>query len=582
MADFSREPKTSFPNAQELFCETCGAAFLFRGYEQETFAKRGWAVPKRCPVCRRAERERRAEAAELLERGKRQRERAEEQKLFEARLKDWKVVAKEDIRPDNDRVLYVIGNGFDLLHGVPSSYYGFRDFLGKHNELRFFLEQFLTVEDIWTDFENALAHFDIKAMCGEFSVDNWMDQFDAYEKDAGGSAFFMAAETAANPILSVANELHHRLRMWVESLSVETPDRPLRNIFRDGKVLCFNYTEFVETLYGVSEKNICYIHGCRRKKKGQPNQTLVLGHMPGASDGAYEFDEDGSVKTRDPYRRFMLKAAQEQALYYVTECDEMLTKNSGEIIAAHEAFFADLNQIEKIIVIGHSLAPVDEVYFTEIASRLSNFKGTQWFFGCYGLNDLRRLERMLAVLGLERSAVSVFRTDDIRVTTPKEKRAPRAAVNAAVEKTRCVSKDGRWAVKTAGYTLTVIHRDSRKTDFSVMFSSYVGDAFFVPSGEYLFAVLRGVDPGVFLFHIADGRWSFVNELKGIPNQGVVTPRLRRVFLTATKIVFVYHSRVRSYSLSDGALVSNRALRDAEKFSYEGEEITRLFIKKKYA
>lgn len=113
-----------------------------------------------------------------------------------------------------------------------------------------------------------------------------------------------------------------------------------------------------------------------------------------------------------------------------------------------------------------------------------------------------------------------------------------------------------------------------------MFSGYVSDAFFVPSEEYLFAVIRGVDPGVFLFRMADDHWSFVNELESIRNQSVMNPRLHHVFLTAREIIFVYNSRVRSYSLADGMLASNRGLRNAGSFSYDGEEITYLFLKKK--
>lgn len=580
MADLSKGARNSIPNARELFCNTCGEAFVFRRCEQEVFAQHGWVDPKRCPTCRKAERELRKREVERQESQKWQREKAAEKELFEALLKDWKVITKEDIHPENDHVLYIIGNGFDLMHGVRSSYYAFRDFLGKHNSLLFALEKFLTTEDIWVDFEDALAHFDMQAMCSKFLVDNWLDTFEAYNKDAGASTFFLAAEAAANPILTVAYELQRSLRMWVETLSVGTADRPLRNMFRNGKVLCFNYTEFVETLYGVSENNVCYIHGCQRKKKYHPKETLILGHMPGASNDAYDFDDDISVKTKDQYNFYILEEAQEQVFRLVAECDEALTKNCRDIITAHEAFFASLNKIEKIIVIGHSLAPVDEAYFAEVASRLPDIRNTQWYFGCYSLHDLERLKQLLAALGLKKAAVSVFRTDDITVTPLKGKQVPALPQNQTSEKIRCISNDGKWAVKTAGYSLLIINRKKRETDYKTMFSACVSNAFFVPSGEYLFAVIRGVDPGVLLFRITDSHWSFVNELEGIPNQGVVNPRLRRVFLSVREIVFVYHSRVRSYSLTNGTLVFNRGLRNAESLSYDGEEISHLFLKRK--
>ena len=42
-------------------------------------------------------------------------------------------------------------NGFDLMHGVSSSYYNFRDFLGKESELRKQLEEWNLEEDLWAD-----------------------------------------------------------------------------------------------------------------------------------------------------------------------------------------------------------------------------------------------------------------------------------------------------------------------------------------------------------------------------------------------------------------------------------------------
>ncbi|HHV19544.1 MAG TPA: hypothetical protein GXZ27_12010 [Thermoanaerobacterales bacterium] len=46
---------------------------------------------------------------------------------------------------DPDTTLFVIGNGFDIMHGVPSSYYNFRDTIGKNNILRFTLETYILI-----------------------------------------------------------------------------------------------------------------------------------------------------------------------------------------------------------------------------------------------------------------------------------------------------------------------------------------------------------------------------------------------------------------------------------------------------
>ena len=573
----NRAPK---PIAQELSCDSCGGAFIFRSREQEPYTQRGWTTPKHCPACRAVMRERLRCEAEQQERRKWAQKKAEDKALFEIQLKDWRVVSKDDIRPQNDQVLYIIGNGFDLMHNVRSSYYAFRDSLGKQSRLRYSLEHFLTPEDIWADFEAALAHFNIKAMCGQFAVSDWLDVFDAYDEDSSASDFFLAVEAAANPILTVVNELPHRFRTWVETLSIGTEDRPLLNMFRNGKVLCFNYTEFVETLYGVSKDNVCYIHGCRQKRKYHPKEKLILGHMPGASEKEYAFIDSALAEPKDPHKQYLIDAAQEHVFRLVAESDEELTKHCRDIIAAQELFFSGLNKIEEVIVIGHSFSPVDWDYFSEVASRLPDIKKVHWYFGCHGLRDLDNLKQLLTKLGIERSVVSVFRTDNI-VTTPLKGGTPSSLVSAGpVKKMRCTSPDGRWMVKTAGCSLSIVDMSKQETNYETMFSSSISNACFAPSGEYLFAVIRGADPGVFLFRVVDDYWHLVNELESIQHQSVLNSRLNHVYLTAQEISFVYNNRVRNYSLSDGTLVSNYALRNAGNFSYDGEEISRLFLRRR--
>ena len=49
--------------------------------------------------------------------------------------------------------LCIIGNGFDLAHGTPSSYYSFRDYVkAKDRKLFDTIEQFIHIDDFWGDF----------------------------------------------------------------------------------------------------------------------------------------------------------------------------------------------------------------------------------------------------------------------------------------------------------------------------------------------------------------------------------------------------------------------------------------------
>lgn len=92
----------------------------------------------------------------------------------------------------------------------------------------------------------------------------------------------------------------------------------------------------------------------------------------------------------------------------------------------------------------------------------------------------------------------------------------------------------------------------------------------------MFAIIHGSNQGVLLFKIVSNHWSFVNELESIPNQSLVNRRLNHVFLTNQDITFVYNNRTRKYSLADGSLLSNKALRNARNYVYDGKDVSQFF------
>ena len=60
-----------------------------------------------------------------------------------------------------DNVLYIIGNGFDLHHGVASSYASFCKWLKKHDfELYDLYETVCSYDALWSDFETSMAYVD--------------------------------------------------------------------------------------------------------------------------------------------------------------------------------------------------------------------------------------------------------------------------------------------------------------------------------------------------------------------------------------------------------------------------------------
>ena len=495
-------------------------------------------------------------------------------KSFEENLKEWNLLSLEEMGESvKEGSLYVIGNGFDMLHGVRSSYYDFSRTLGKRSTVRFYLEKYLKVDDLWADFEGALGKINIEAMCQPYIIDNFLDINGAYDEDAGAAEIYMSAEMAVEPIISMSTELMDRFRKWIGSLHTNTIDRPLCNVIKDGKVLNFNYTEFVEDLYGADAGNICYIHGCR-KKTDRGRQRLILGHIPGANDAAYEFEDDYSAIDNLDEHAQLLYDVQQIALQMVVEADDTLTKKCKEIIQSNQPFFDGLADIRQIVTIGHSLYPVDWDYFAEIIKCNKDRNRMQWFFGCYGNGDLERVQTFINTFGINKDQVAIFRTDTIPVTLLADNKREKSKANVKHRKVLASSEDGRWQVVREGRKVNIIDRTANSCSCSRMFLTYMSGAVFDCSGMVLLLVARGLGAGVFLFRFANGEWQYRGELEPIPHQGVITKRLQKILLRDNRLIFVYNSRIRKYDVETGKLVYNKAVRHA--FESEGEDLTQKF------
>lgn len=524
-------------------CKTCGKEFLCN--TKETY----------CRICNKKWHQEQEMLRKEADDKKWQEEKKKQEALFEQKILNYHPIEIADICP-SVKTLYIIGNGFDLMHRVPSSYYSFRDSLGKRNGLRESLELALTEEDIWADFENALGTLNLDLMGSRHIVNMWLDNFGYYDdEDAGAAEFYMAVEAAANPIINLVEELHPAFRRWINRLEIGTDDKPLSGLIcADGKVLDFNYTEFIETLYGVHNYNICYIHGNRTR-----NEQLILGHK---SDVTLPFYE----KERKPknHRQAVIDVAQENVFDIIGQYDDMLTKNSREIIGRHQDFFSGLKEIDQIVVLGHSLSGVDWDYFAEVKR---NVKSAHWYLGIFCLNDLRNMEKLIQTMDIKE--YSVFRTDVIWTKANK----------IATENLRITNKIKPQVYKNNDNMVTISDTYKLMVDdeFELILSNSVRKVVFV--GEFILVKIDDLGGSILLLGRQEKTWRFVNRLESFEHQSLINRRLNHIYYEGNVITFVYNNRIRKYDLKSGELIVNKQLRNAKSKEYSGVDIINQFFEK---
>ena len=284
--------------------------------------------------------------------------------------------------------LFIIGNGFDRFHDVPCSYCDFNQYLINKNHTEHdkigFLFNLMDSNWLWSDFENHLGELNEKNFVNA-NIGQW-------------------THSKSSDIKNDYNELNNNLKgmfhAWVvDKLSNIKVERKL-NLPIDSLFFNFNYTNYLESFYRIPRHQICYIHG------DTANNNMyrpVVGHG--------KVDRDIDIMSR--YFRFDIKEIVSGSKYIpdffrdegdycnflINESKNLvkcLRKDTDYYLKENNDFFELLkhSNIDKIYVLGHSLAKVDMPYFHKIAKCVDH--NVQWYVSYFGQTHWERVKDWIA------------------------------------------------------------------------------------------------------------------------------------------------------------------------------------------
>lgn len=279
--------------------------------------------------------------------------------------------------------LYVIGNGFDLYHGLLTSYSDFGKYIKKGQlELNHYLEKYFHYVNLWEDFESVLSTFDIS----EFFSDN-ESLFPDEENDRMGDINVLEA-AAGHIIKTLTIGLRNSLRDYF--LQIPKSDKPVLNLDKTAKFLTFNYTDTLEHIYKIESMQITYLHNkANEKHLFRPDERnyltddsdIIIGHAVKDKETTMPKQLKGGIKTVIAHE----EAFDTLQLYYKESF-----KDTKQIISENSNLFGNISHIERIIIIGHSLSDVDMPYFQEISKRAISVK--KWDITYYGKKELSKIK----------------------------------------------------------------------------------------------------------------------------------------------------------------------------------------------
>lgn len=272
--------------------------------------------------------------------------------------------------------LIIIGNGFDLDHGLNTSYSGFKKYLlnnqygdnyalipspyyDQHgeeyfdeDELKNFLFQEIQGEGEyeWNDFEERLGDLDFSdnlvsiQELGNADGNEWHDVEDNEENMNNAS---LAFSHLTDLFIKWLNSVVDDYKYGESPNSIKTKSRFANLLTDNTEILDFNYTNTVEDIYNFNDIN--HIHGTLT------SGNIVLGHS----------------QIIDTKERFL--GADDS----IADIEQFLYKDTNSILENNTGFFEDLCSIEEVYTYGFSFSKVDMPYITKIVKNVSP-KAT-WF-----------------------------------------------------------------------------------------------------------------------------------------------------------------------------------------------------------
>ena len=312
------------------------------------------------------------------------------------------------------KTLYIIGNGFDMAHGLNTNYWGLREYIEERDPefLSFFeyryniqplddSEPWYTEEaqerwnksvnyNLWSVFEHHIGNPNTTEMIEmSESVTERMpkigirDHMDYYWKNEFGGI----------------KKLHSYVKDWIETINTDKL-KPLKmSLINSTDIFMnFNYTDVLEKVYGIDD--VMHIHGgvssiCTIDPIiGHCNKQDIKKHRIWAKEADDEYAE-AEASIQDAVADYL------EAIYKDT--DKQINRNYN--------FFERLNLVNHVVIIGWSGGEVDLPYLYKIIDSVN--QSTYWTVYWYDKEAYNALKNVFKNVGIVDNNLVKFEQSDI-------------------------------------------------------------------------------------------------------------------------------------------------------------------------
>lgn len=310
-------------------------------------------------------------------------------------------------------VLCLLGNGFDLYHGLPCDYYYFGCYLikyypdfyeeiGKMYNFKTMIREPISHDGewaveyqlFWKNFEERLGNLDPL----------WLE--DSLIDDLGLEYPDDAVDIEIPETVN-ADTIKKYFTEWVTDtldtdFGMKTIAQKLGNkkleFLKGTYFVNFNYTSTLEIIYRIPEDQVFHIHG-----RVDEDRELIVGH--GNKGGIYNLEEKIEEIESETY---YLSSQAERNRLNEFEAEKMilkdLQKDTDRLLGCLRSTLAN-KQFDNIYIYGLSCGLVDNPYI-ECLREL--YPEAVWYFSYYNENEAENRKKLAKDLKLEKNKVEYF------------------------------------------------------------------------------------------------------------------------------------------------------------------------------
>lgn len=305
-------------------------------------------------------------------------------------------------KKDQNKTLYVIGNGFDIAHGLNTCYWKFREFLEEKAPI--FLNSFESlynvhtlddtepwytdsVRDNWNNAVNNILWSEFELNMGRPETGDMVGQWKTVTEGMRTYDIKFHMDLYWKEQYGFISELQGYVKEWIESIDTKKVCCKKRSLIGSEDLFFnFNYTDVLEKKYDV--QNVLHIHGGVGKNCDTPpfmghcNMEDIVQHRKWAREAAEEGAE-----------------AEASVLDAVANYLQEIYKDTDEYIQRNHLFFERLSKVTNVVVYGWSGGNVDIPYIKEIIKNTST--NAKWIVYWYNKEDYQRLRNFFDGEGIK-------------------------------------------------------------------------------------------------------------------------------------------------------------------------------------